>query len=68
MPRGKRSGVLARLRRLIVDRRGQDLVEYALLVGFLALAASATFPDISHNLNHIHEHVSKSLKKEGPRP
>jgi Flp pilus assembly pilin Flp len=31
-------------RRLAADRRGQDLVEYALLAGFIAVAAGAIFP------------------------
>jgi pilus assembly protein Flp/PilA len=30
--------------RLIGNRRGQDLIEYALLAGFVAVAAGAIFP------------------------
>lgn len=34
------------LNRLINDTRGQDLVEYSLMAGFVALAAAAIFPGI----------------------
>lgn len=30
--------------RLVVNRRGQDLIEYALIGGFVAVAAGAIFP------------------------
>ena len=32
------------LRRLQRDELGQDLIEYALMVGFVAVAVGATFP------------------------
>ena len=30
--------------RLLVDRRAQDLIEYALLAGFVAVVAGSVFP------------------------
>jgi Flp pilus assembly pilin Flp len=33
--------------KLMTDRRGQDLVEYALIGGFVASAAMAAFPAIT---------------------
>jgi Flp pilus assembly pilin Flp len=33
-----------RLRQLLLDRLGQDLVEYALMGAFVAVAAGAIFP------------------------
>ena len=40
-----RPGVAARrLRRLRTETRGQDLIEYALMAGFVAVAAGAIFP------------------------
>ena len=33
-------------RQLIYNRRGQDLIEYALLGGFVAVAAGAVFPPL----------------------
>ena len=35
---------LHHVRALAADRRGQDLVEYALLVGFVGVACGAVFP------------------------
>ena len=55
--------ILSRLRRLIVDRRGQDLVEYALLVGLFALVAGATLPEIQKDLSKIYKKMSAVVKK-----
>jgi pilus assembly protein Flp/PilA len=35
------------------DERGQDMVEYALLAGFIAVAAGATLPGISTSISTI---------------
>ena len=42
-----------RLVRLAKDERGQDMVEYALLAGFIAVAAGAILPGISNNISII---------------
>ena len=39
--------------RLVKDERGQDMVEYALLAGFIAVAAGAILPGISNNISVI---------------
>ncbi len=41
------------LSNLVNDERGQDMVEYALLAGFIAVAAGATLPGISTSLSTI---------------
>jgi pilus assembly protein Flp/PilA len=41
------------LSNLVKDERGQDMVEYALLAGFIAVAAGATLPGISTSLSQI---------------
>ena len=41
------------LRRLTRDERGQDMVEYALLAGFIAVAAGALLPGISDSISTI---------------
>ncbi len=56
------STILSRLRRLIVDRRGQDLVEYALLAGFIAFAAAATLPDLTKDIGKTSKQISKYFK------
>ncbi len=35
------------------DERGQDMVEYALLAGFIAVAAGAIFPPASDSISTI---------------
>ncbi len=49
------------LHRLVRETRGQDLVEYALLAGFIAVAAGAILPDISDNISKIFSRVSSLL-------
>jgi pilus assembly protein Flp/PilA len=39
--------------RLLKDRKGQDMVEYALLAGFIAVAAGALLPSISTSISTI---------------
>ncbi len=39
--------------RLVKDRKGQDMVEYALLAGFIAVAAGAILPGISDDISNI---------------
>jgi pilus assembly protein Flp/PilA len=39
--------------RLVKDRKGQDMVEYALLAGFIAVAAGALLPGISTSISTI---------------
>jgi pilus assembly protein Flp/PilA len=39
--------------RLLHDKKGQDMVEYALLAGFIAVAAGAILPGISDDISNI---------------
>jgi len=39
--------------RFVKDERAQDMVEYALLAGFIAVAAGAILPGISNNISII---------------
>ncbi|MDA0205094.1 MAG: hypothetical protein O3A53_18690, partial [Acidobacteria bacterium] len=39
--------------RLVQNRKGQDMVEYALLAGFIAVAAGALLPGISDSISTI---------------
>ena len=41
------------LLRMTRDERGQDMVEYALLAGFIAVAAGALLPPISDSISII---------------
>ena len=51
--------VLKILRRLARCVDGQDMVEYALLLGFLAVAAGATLPGIGEDIEGIFRRTSK---------
>lgn len=50
-----------RLRGLIDEKKGQDLVEYALLAGFVAVAAGALLPAISASISTIFSRMSSVL-------
>jgi Flp pilus assembly pilin Flp len=44
------------------DVRGQDLVEYALMSGFVAVAAGAIIPGVSVSISRIFSSVASSMK------
>jgi pilus assembly protein Flp/PilA len=50
-----------RLRQLVKDTEGQDLVEYALLAGFVAVAAGALLPGISNSISTIFSRMGSVL-------
>jgi pilus assembly protein Flp/PilA len=39
--------------RIWTDRQGQDLIEYALLAGFVAVAAGALIPGVANDISQI---------------
>jgi len=43
------------------DELGQDLIEYALLLVFLALAAMATLPTLGSAVNNVFSQSASSL-------
>ena len=47
------NAISIRIRTLISDDRAQDMVEYALLAGFIAVAAGAVLPGISVAISQI---------------
>ncbi len=49
------------LLRIARDNRGQDLVEYALLAGFIAVAAGALLPGISTSISTIFSRMASVL-------
>lgn len=46
--------------RLIQDEKGQDMVEYALLAGFIAVAAGAILPGVSSDISVIFSKMARS--------
>ena len=47
--------------RLWKDTRGQDLIEYALMAGFVAVAAGAVMPGVHTNISQIFSKIASSL-------
>ena len=49
------------MKKLISDEEGQDLVEYALLLVFLALAAIAVLPTLGKAVNNVFSQSASTL-------
>lgn len=43
------------------DTRGQDLIEYALMVGFVAVAAGAIMPGVSSSISTIFSKITSVM-------
>jgi pilus assembly protein Flp/PilA len=48
--------------RIIKDTRGQDLIEYALMAGFVAVAAGAVVPGVADSIKTIFTSVNTALQ------
>ena len=51
--------------RLWNDTHGQDLIEYALLAGFVAVAAGATIPPVADNISTIFSKITSTMSLVG---
>lgn len=58
----KRLSELAWKIRIWKDTRGQDLIEYALMAGFVAVAAGAIMPGVSTSISTIFSKVRSALE------
>ena len=47
--------------KILTDQRGQDLIEYALMAGFVAVAAGAVMPGVATSLSQIFSKVGSVL-------
>ena len=43
------------------DRRGQDLIEYALMAGFVAVTAGAIMPNVATSISTIFSQISSVM-------
>ena len=50
-----------RARNLKQNVKGQDLIEYALMAGFVAVAAGALMPNIASSINTVFSKISSLL-------
>jgi pilus assembly protein Flp/PilA len=53
--------IARRLRKIWKSTLGQDLIEYALMAGFVAVAAGAVMPGVATNVGKIFSKVSSVL-------
>ena len=51
----------SRARNLKQDVKGQDLIEYALMAGFVAVAAGALMPNIASSISTVFSKISSIL-------
>jgi pilus assembly protein Flp/PilA len=49
------------LMKLAKQTRGQDLIEYALMAGFVAVAAGAIMPSVSSSISTIFSQISSVM-------
>jgi pilus assembly protein Flp/PilA len=49
------------LRRIWLDCRAQDLIEYALMAGFVAVAAGAVMPGVADSISTIFSKISSTM-------
>ena len=47
-----------KLQQVAKDTRGQDLIEYALMAGFVAVAAGAIMPGVATSINLVFSKVN----------
>jgi pilus assembly protein Flp/PilA len=47
--------------RILRDKKGQDLIEYALMAGFVAVAAGAIMPDISTSISTVFSKIGSVM-------
>jgi pilus assembly protein Flp/PilA len=57
----KRLTNLVWMLRIWKDTRGQDLIEYALMAGFVAVAAGAIMPGVASSISTIFSKVSSVM-------
>jgi pilus assembly protein Flp/PilA len=60
-PKRRSNNMLEVIKRFMQEEEGQDLVEYALLLVFLALAAIAVLPTLGKAVNNVFSQSASTL-------
>jgi Flp pilus assembly pilin Flp len=47
--------------RILADTHGQDLIEYALMAGFVAVAAGAIMPNVAASISTIFSQIASVM-------
>jgi Flp pilus assembly pilin Flp len=50
------------------DTRGQDLIEYALMAGFVAVAAGALMPNVASSISTVFSKIGSLLAAAAAEP
>ena len=53
--------IAIKLKGILDDKRGQDLIEYALMAGFVAVAAGAIMPGVSQSISTVFSKVNSLM-------
>lgn len=61
----KNKYVLIELRYLLADRKGQGLVEYALILVLIAMIVFAMLMTFGHQLNNTYETINTNVQNAG---
>jgi len=49
------------LKNLVLNIKGQDLIEYALMAGFVAVAAGAIMPNVANSISLIFSSIASVM-------
>jgi pilus assembly protein Flp/PilA len=49
------------LKNLVRNSKGQDLIEYALMAGFVAVAAGAIMPNVANSISIIFSQIASVM-------
>jgi pilus assembly protein Flp/PilA len=53
----------ALLKRFVKNEEGQDLIEYALLAGFISLVAVAAITSVGQGVNGVYNNINDQVSK-----
>lgn len=56
---------IVRMQLILQDNSGQDLIEYAMMAGFVALGAGAVLPSISTGISTVFSKVGSVIVAAG---
>jgi pilus assembly protein Flp/PilA len=52
----------ALFKRFVREEQGQDLIEYALLAGFISLVAVAAITQVGQGVNNVYENINSQVQ------
>ena len=55
------ASLLSKIRLLCKENKAQDLIEYALMAGFVAVAAGAIMPGVAESISTIFSQISSVM-------